>query len=161
MPWPAGTNPANNLKGVLAEYLTARLKSAPYKAQMPRTLGKLRSFKVYAPTGSEKINTSIKVLLYTGPDEIPPHQFNDGSGQAIEESHRITIDVRSDEKGARANEDAIVADILRRIFNNKAELAALINLGVYNVRESMDELQINDVEFNRTVNLVCSTDTYI
>lgn len=156
MAWPVGVHSAERLKSVLAEFIASRLKAAPYRSQMPR-----RSYKVHAPRGSEKVAGSIKVLLYTGADEQPPHSYREGDKRVVEEWHRVTVDVQSDEKGARAGEDAQVADLLRQIFTSRTECKALIALGVYNVRETMEELNIDGVEFNRTMNLTCSTDRYI
>lgn len=156
MAWAIGTDPTNNLKTVLTTFLTAKLKAAPYKAQMPR-----RSWKVYAPKGSEPVRESIKILLYTGADEEPANEYSDTGQYVSEEMHLITIDVQSDERGAKADEDVKVFNIIRSVFQSPTERAALIALGVYNISNSADALQIDDVEFKRPLNLKCSTDTII
>lgn len=156
MAWPIGTDATNNLKSVLETWLKGRLAASPYKARLPR-----RHIYIGAPNSSKKISGSIKVLLYTGKDEELPYEFNTPDGYAMEEMHRVTIDVQSDEKGAKANEDAAVASIIRQIMQSPTERAGLIALGVYNVKESADELNIDDVEFRRTINFTCSTDTLI
>jgi hypothetical protein len=156
MAWAAGTDATNNLKTVLLAWLEGRLAAAPFKARLPR-----RSLKFAAPKGTEKIAGSIKVLLYTGADENPPHEFDSDDGRVMEEYHRVTIDVKSDEKGAKADETAKVASIIRQILSSPTERQTLIGLGVFNIRESADALELDGVEFNRPINLTCTTDTLL
>jgi len=156
MPWPIGTDATDNLKTVFETWLRGRLTASPYKQRLPR-----RHIVVGVPNSSKKISGSIKVLLYTGKDDEPPYEFNSESGYTMEETHRITIDVQSDERGAKANEDALVASIIRQIMQSPTERAGLIALGVYNVKESADELEIDGVDFKRPINFTCSTDTLI
>lgn len=156
MPWPSGTDATNEIKTVLVTWLEGRLKASPYKARLPK-----RHIKVAAPKGSERIPGSIKTLIYTGADEILPHEFDTDAGRVMEEYHRIAVDVKSDEKGAKADEVGKVAAIVRQILSNPTERQALIGLGIYNVRETTEQLFIEGVEFNRPINLTCTTDVLL
>lgn len=156
MAWALGTNATEQLKLVLVAWLQAQLAASPYKARLPK-----RSIAIAAPKGTERISGSIKVLLFTGADENLPHEFSVGSNRVMEEFHRVTIDVQSDEKGAPANEAGQVASIIRQLLSMPSQRDTLGASGVYNVREQAEALSQIDVELQRPINLTCTTDVLV
>lgn len=156
MPWAKGTDASDKLKDTLVTWLEAQFATTTIKARLPR-----RHIVINAPESTRRRGGSIKVPLYTGADENPPHEYDSPAGRVLEEYHRVTIDPHSDEKGARADEVGKVASIIRQLLASPTQRQALIALGVYNVRESADALEIDDVEFNRPINLTCTTDTLL
>lgn len=155
MAWTLGTDATDKLKATLVTWIEGRFAVTAIKARLPK-----RSIKVVAPKGTQRISGSIKVLLYTGADDALPHEYKNAAGALLmEEFHRVTIDVQSDEKGAKVDEMAKVAGIIRQQLIVGRD--ALTALGVYDVQETTEELEIDGVDFSRPINLTCNTDVIL
>jgi hypothetical protein len=156
MPWPAGQPAAKKLKDELQSFINTKLAAAPYKARLPRGFVKA----VVDKPG--KRNGGVVVLLRTEADEGQPHRYHDGTGQVMEEFHRVGMAVQGDERAGAMEAQEAVYSVLKSLFTNPTILAELIALGICDVRESSEGMDFgDDTESSRVLTLTCNTDVYL
>lgn len=155
MAWPVGTNTPEHLKQTLETFLEGRLADAQYSSRVPAG----NRVQIGVPKDNRRGgNPMVQVNIYTGADEEPPHEYQTDAGRVQEEYHRITLDCVAGSRNSDAAQVNRVVSTLRAIFGSPAERAALGTLGIYNVRESAEGVEMDEVEFSRPVNLTCTTD---
>lgn len=155
MPWATGVDSGSELREKLIAFLDAKIKAAPYKARLPR-----RHYSVIeGRPGLRKVGARIEVWAQA--DERQPHTYFDPVRQVREDYHRITLDVKGDSKSGGIDVTDALLSVLKSLFSQASTLEELIVLGIYNVRQSSETMQIDGVEFNRPLFLSCNTDVYL
>jgi hypothetical protein len=153
MPWAKGTVAATKLKEELMAYIETLREQFPAK----------RHIAVVAPGLSSEKRGGTKVEIHTLPDEEGAwHYIDPTTGEEVgEEYHRVSIDVKADAKAGGAQVAEAVYGVLRNNLLSNAGRQALIARGIYNLRQSAEAPEVEDVTFERPLHLVCNTDTFL
>lgn len=150
--WEAGTDSSTKVKNVLSKWLQTYLKTRP---------GIDIRFFSEAPKRQKKMIPSVHAMLYTGFDEELPRYWDTGGRRFIEETHRVTVDITGDERDSDQTKINAVVSNIRQGLGDPDELKKLGVAGVWDVRNSAEDLDVADVVYTRPVTIVCKTYTYV